>query len=88
MTLRAKVNNTLLVDINHRNPAAAQASSNILRCILAAIAISYLQDLISTVELGWAFTILGASCCLSAVCYILQYCFGMVWRQDSLPASA
>lgn len=36
-----KVNNTLLVDINRHSPAAAQASSKIVRCTLSAINNNY-----------------------------------------------
>src|ERR1700712_3788201 len=57
-----KIFNTLLIDKNHRSPAAAQASSNIVRCTLAAIAVSFLQDMIDAMGIGWTFTLMGGLC--------------------------
>jgi hypothetical protein len=78
-----KVNNTLLVDINRHSPAAAQASSNIVRCTLSAIMVAFLQDLFDHVGVGWAFTFLGLMCSVSAALYCLLYLFGMKWRTQS-----
>jgi hypothetical protein len=79
-----KIYNTLLGDKNHRAPAAAQASSNIVRCTFAAIAISFLQDLIDAIGIGWTFTILSGLCLLATGLFLLDYCKGTAWRQESL----
>ena len=73
-------NNTLLVDINHIAPATAQASSNIVRCTLAATAVAVLQKMIEVINVGWAFTLLGTLCSLSAMLYLIDRQYGMSWR--------
>jgi hypothetical protein len=79
-----KIYNTLLGDKNHRAPAAAQASSNIVRCTFAAIAISFLQDLIDAIGIGWTLTILSGLCLFAMGLFLLDYCKGTVWRQERL----
>lgn len=84
----SKIYNTLLVDKNHRNPAAAQASSNIVRCTLAAIAVSLLQNMIDAMGIGWTFTLLGGLCLVATMLFFIDYHKGTSWRQKSLgPAS-
>ncbi|KAF1836461.1 MFS general substrate transporter, partial [Decorospora gaudefroyi] len=46
MQLDFSVYNTLLVDKNSKEPVVAQASSNIVRCSLAALAVSFVQRII------------------------------------------
>lgn len=53
------MNNTLLIDINHTRPATAQASSNIIRCALAATAVAILEEMFKGMGIGWTFTLLG-----------------------------
>lgn len=74
------INNTLLIDINHTTPATAQASSNIIRCALAAVAVAVFQDIINAIGEGWTFTLLGALCSVSAALYWVDREKGMVWR--------
>ncbi|KAK8038031.1 major facilitator superfamily transporter, partial [Apiospora phragmitis] len=59
MQLNFSIYNTLLVDKNHRTPAAAQASSNIVRCTLAAIVIAFMGYTLDAMGIGWTFTFLG-----------------------------
>ncbi|KAK8066477.1 hypothetical protein PG997_013224 [Apiospora hydei] len=61
MQLDFSIYNTLLVDKNHRTPAAAQASSNIVRCTLAAIVIAFMEDMFGAMGIGWTVTFLGES---------------------------
>ncbi|KAH8772109.1 major facilitator superfamily domain-containing protein [Hyaloscypha finlandica] len=84
MQLDFSIYNTLLGDKNHRTPAAAQASSNIVRCTFAAIAISFLQGLIDAIGIGWTFTILSGMCLLAMSLFFLDYWKGTRWRQESL----
>ncbi len=72
------------MDKNHRNPAAAQASSNIVRCTFAAIAVAFLEDLINALGIGWTFTILGGLCLVATGLFLVDYHRGTVWRQRSL----
>ncbi|KAI1283615.1 major facilitator superfamily domain-containing protein [Xylaria sp. FL0933] len=52
MQLDFSIYNTLLVDKNHRNPSAAQASSNIVRCTFGAIIVAFLRDSIKSLGIG------------------------------------
>ncbi|KAI2466516.1 multidrug resistance protein [Annulohypoxylon bovei var. microspora] len=84
MQLDFSVYNTLLVDKNHRNPAAAQASSNIVRCTLAAVTVSFLQDLIDALGIGWTFTFMGGLCLIAIGLFLVDYQNGMRWRQSAI----
>ncbi len=61
----SKIYNTLLVDKNHPTPAAAQAASNLVRCALTAVAVSFLQDMIDAIGIGWTFTLMGGLCLIA-----------------------
>ncbi len=82
--IHSKIYNTLLVDKNHRTPAAAQASSNIVRCALAAIAVSFLQDMIDALGIGWTFTLMGGLCVIAVGLFLIDYHTGTSWRQRSI----
>ncbi|KAF2802420.1 major facilitator superfamily transporter [Mytilinidion resinicola] len=73
-------NNTLLVDINHEAPATAQASFNLVRCIMAALATGVIQYMIDGIGFGWSFTIFGGSAAISALLYFVEMKRGMRWR--------
>jgi hypothetical protein len=76
--------NTLLVDINHRSPSAATASTSLVRCAMAAIAMAFLEDLIKAVGIGWTFTFMGGLCLICLGLFALDYHKGMSWRQKAL----
>ena len=80
----SKIYNTLLVDKNYRTPAAAQASSNIVRCALAAIAVSFLQDMLDAMGIGWTFTFMGGLCLVAVGLFFVDYHRGTSWRQKSI----
>ncbi|TLD28420.1 hypothetical protein PspLS_03372 [Pyricularia sp. CBS 133598] len=73
MQLSFSIYNTLLVDKNHRTPAAAQASSNIVRCALAAIVVAFLQNILVALGVGWTFTLMGGWCVLIMALFLLDY---------------
>ncbi|KAL9633774.1 MAG: hypothetical protein Q9204_003257 [Flavoplaca sp. TL-2023a] len=77
------INNTLLMDINFRTPATAQAASNIIRCALAAIAVAVLEAVIGQIGIGWTFTLLGFGVLGSGLLYWVDRQWGMKWRTDS-----
>lgn len=83
MQLSFSIYNTLLVDKNHKTPAAAQASSNIVRCGLAAIVVAFLQRLLVVLGIGWTFTLMGGWCILIMALFLVDYRKGMKWRQQS-----
>lgn len=47
-----QVYNTLIVDGNHGRPSAAQSSSNVIRCTLAAIMMAFAKQLVDTTGSG------------------------------------
>ncbi|KAK7756562.1 hypothetical protein SLS62_001399 [Diatrype stigma] len=75
------VYNTLLVDKNHRSPAAAQASSNIVRCTLAAVSVSFPQNLLDALGIGKTFTFMAGLCLVATGLFLIDYKFGTLWRQ-------
>ncbi len=75
-----QINNTLLIDINQEAPAAAQASSNIIRCTFAAVDVAVLQDVLDAIGSGWTFTLLGLLCLISIGLCLLIRKKGMKWR--------
>ncbi len=79
-----EIYNTLLVDKNYRSPAAAQAASNMVRCSLAAIAVSFLQHAIDAMGIGWTFTLMGGLCLIALCLFFIDYHRGTLWRQRSL----
>jgi len=79
-----QIYNTLLVDKNHRTPAAAQASSNIVRCSFAAIIVAFLQRLLDAWGVGWTFTFLAGLCIIVMGLFLIDYHNGMRWRQKYL----
>ncbi|KAK7950931.1 uncharacterized protein PG986_006659 [Apiospora aurea] len=48
--------NTLISDINRAAPSAANASTAVVRCGLAALAVAYLEDILQAIDVGWTFT--------------------------------
>lgn len=80
----SKIYNTLLVDKNYRTPAAAQASSNVVRCALAAIAVAFLQDMVNAMGIGGTFTFMGALNIVAIGLFIVDYHKGTSWRQRSI----
>ncbi|CAM1506380.1 Fc.00g060210.m01.CDS01 [Cosmosporella sp. VM-42] len=72
---------TLLTDLNPTRSSTAAASSNLVRCALAAMALAVLQPIINRIGAGWCFTIFGA---LSGLCGPLMFWEirrGHIWRQ-------
>ena len=71
---------TLLTDLNPRNPALAQASSNIVRCALSASALAAVEAMISHVGPGWTFTIFSGMCLLTVPMILAEMRWGFEWR--------
>lgn len=71
---------TLLTDLNPRNPALTQASSNIVRCALSAAGLAALQEMINHMGPGWTFTIFAGLCLLTAPMILAEVSWGFAWR--------
>lgn len=74
---------TYLVDIFSANSAAASASLNLARCLLAAAGTSAVMPMINGVEVGWAFTICAGLQLVALIGPILQWRFGERWRMQA-----
>ena len=64
--------------------AAAQASSNTMRCTMAAIVMAFLQDLIDKVGVGWAFTFMGGLCFIALGLFLVDSHRGAARRQQNI----
>ncbi|MCJ1265605.1 hypothetical protein MMC22_005485 [Lobaria immixta] len=73
---------TLLTDVHPRNPATAQASSNIVRCALSATGLAALQALIANIGPGWTFTVFAALCLATIPMIVAEIRWGLQWRQE------
>ena len=71
---------TLLTDLNPRNPALVQASSNIVRCALSASGLAAVEGMISHMGPGWTFTIFSGLCLLTAPMILAEVRWGFGWR--------
>ena len=64
--------------------AAAQASSNTMRCTMAAIVMAFLQDLIDKVGVGWAFVFMGGLCFIALGLFLVDSHRGAARRQQNI----
>ncbi|KAJ3579381.1 hypothetical protein NPX13_g1182 [Xylaria arbuscula] len=74
---------TYLVDIFPDQKAAASASMNLARCLLAAGGTSLVMPLINAVGAGWTFTIAVAALLVALVGIGIQWHFGRKWRLEA-----
>jgi hypothetical protein len=70
----------LLVDINEDVPATAQASSNIVRCVLSATLVAVLQEMIDGIGFGWTFSVMSSFCLIAGFFYFIELRYGRRWR--------
>ncbi|KAH8180186.1 major facilitator superfamily protein [Sarocladium implicatum] len=78
---------TYLVDIFPTKSAAASASLNLCRCLLAAAGTGAVMPMINAVGVGWTFTICVILQLIAFVGPALQWHFGQRWREASLDNS-
>ncbi|KAI0431432.1 major facilitator superfamily domain-containing protein [Xylaria sp. FL1042] len=74
---------TYLVDVFPDQKAAASASMNLARCLLAAGGTSIVMPLINAVGVGLTFTITVAALLVASVGIGIQWCFGKKWRMEA-----
>ncbi|KAK2598707.1 hypothetical protein N8I77_012099 [Diaporthe amygdali] len=75
--------NTLLVDINHRAPSAANASTSLVRYAFAAVIVAFLENMFRSMGIGWAFTLIAGFIVVAVGLLIVEYCQGFAWRRDA-----
>jgi MFS family permease len=71
---------TYLIDVFPENQAAATASVNLARCLLAAGGTSIVMPLINALGVGWTFTIAVAVQLVAFAGLGIQWRFGGKWR--------
>lgn len=74
---------TYLVDVFSDQSAAASASLNLARCLLAAGGTSIIIPLINAIGVGWAFTLCAAVQILSLSGVFVQWRYAGRWRQEA-----
>lgn len=74
---------TYLVDVFSDQSAAASASLNLVRCLMAAGGTSIILPLINAVGVGWAFTACAGVQLLSLCGVLVQRKFAGRWRQEA-----
>ncbi|KPI43639.1 Quinidine resistance protein 1 [Cyphellophora attinorum] len=79
---------TYLVDVFSDQSAAASASLNLARCLLAAGGTSIIIPLINAIGVGWAFTLCAVVQILSLAGVFVQWKFAGKWRQEADEKSA
>lgn len=72
---------TYLLDVFHGQSAAASASLNLARCLMAAAGTSAVMPLINAIGVGWAFTVCVGVMGVGAVGLGVQWRYAGRWRQ-------
>ncbi|KAM7198991.1 Major facilitator superfamily domain containing protein [Rhypophila sp. PSN 637] len=79
---------TYLVDIFHDKSAAAGASLNLVRCLLAAGGASFVGPLIGKIDAGWAFTVFVGIQGVAILGLAVQIRWGGAWREEQEKVSS
>ncbi|KIW89796.1 uncharacterized protein Z519_09225 [Cladophialophora bantiana CBS 173.52] len=72
---------TCLVDIHHTQSASAMASLNLVRCLLGAGGTAVVGPLISSIHVGWAFTLLTGVMLFLGGLVLVQIMFWNDWKR-------
>ncbi|ROW08794.1 hypothetical protein VMCG_02976 [Cytospora schulzeri] len=75
--------NTLLVDINHRSPSAANASTSVVRYAFSAIVVAFIEDMFHSLGIGWSFTLIAGFNVMGIGFLAVEYVLGMSWRREA-----
>ena len=74
--------NILLVDLYPDSPSTASAANNLTRCLMGAGGSAVIEPMISSIGLGWAFTLVGMIVvAVSPMLYVVRR-WGPVWREE------
>jgi uncharacterized membrane protein YdfJ with MMPL/SSD domain len=74
---------TYLIDVFHDKSAAASASLNLARCLVAAGGTSFIMPMIDGIGVGVAFTVCVGAMVLSLLGAAVQWKFGGTWRREA-----
>ncbi|KAK2056932.1 major facilitator superfamily transporter [Colletotrichum caudatum] len=74
---------TYLVDVYPDRSAAASASLNLARCLLAAGGTSLVMPMVNGIGVGWAFTVCVAMQLVALVGAGVQWKFAAKWRREA-----
>lgn len=77
------VTTTYLVDIFHDRSAAATASLNLARCLLAAGGTSFVMPMVQGTGVGWAFSICTLVQAVALVLVAIQWKYAGAWRKKA-----
>lgn len=72
---------TLLSDIYPGNVSTASAASNLVRCMLGAVGAAVIDDMLTTMGLGWSFIFVGMLMVGATGFLCAEMIWGMGWRQ-------
>lgn len=75
---------TLIVDLKPGKGGQITASNNLIRCLAAAGAVTFIQPLIDAVNIGWAFTLMSGLLILFTPLPIWVWISGMKWRNEEV----
>ncbi|KAI8331016.1 major facilitator superfamily domain-containing protein [Chlamydoabsidia padenii] len=87
ITATNNATNTLLVDLFPNNSAAIIASSNIVRCLLGAMAVVLIIPGIVALGTGWMFTTVSSILFVSRFLIIIELKYGSKWRLERMERS-
>lgn len=73
---------TYLIDIFPDRSAAASASVNLARCLLAAGGTSFVMPMINGIGVGWTSTVCAAAMLLALIGPFVQYRYAGQWRMN------
>ncbi|KIX96035.1 uncharacterized protein Z520_08290 [Fonsecaea multimorphosa CBS 102226] len=73
---------TLLSDIYPGNVSTASAASNLVRCILGAVGAAVVDNMLTSLGLGWCFFLVGMLMAAATVLLWVEFTWGMGWRQQ------
>ncbi|KAK2041134.1 major facilitator superfamily transporter [Colletotrichum somersetense] len=74
---------TYLIDVFPDRSAAASASLNLARCLLAAGGTSFVMPMVNGIGVGWAFTVCVAMQLVALVGAGVQWKFAAKWRREA-----
>ncbi|EFQ35504.1 major facilitator superfamily transporter [Colletotrichum graminicola] len=74
---------TYLIDVFPDRSAAASASLNLARCLLAAGGTSFVMPMVNGIGVGWAFTVCVAMQLAALVGAGVQWKFAAKWRREA-----
>ncbi|KAI3319309.1 hypothetical protein HD806DRAFT_539344 [Xylariaceae sp. AK1471] len=79
---------TLIADLNPKRSSTAAASTNIVRCSLAAARTAAFQPIMDFVGADWCFVIFGLVTSVCGPISLLQVTVGSKWREAEKEGSS